>query len=88
MRGPGKASFNATENGYVVNNYFRMKTSKANRAATRATASRHGLLLDPEDRVDETNPNELLGFRMLENLKMALFFSWMQHQTEKERQRG
>ncbi|GGC34348.1 hypothetical protein GCM10011386_28040 [Parapedobacter defluvii] len=43
---------------------------------------------DQGNRASEENSNETVGFRMLENLKMALLFSWTQNQTEKERQGG
>lgn len=64
-----------------------MKRMKLNRGATLFTTVYQGDGNDQGNRVNEENTNETMGFRMLENLKMALLFSRIQNQmNDNERQ--
>ncbi|SFB84851.1 hypothetical protein SAMN05421747_101497 [Parapedobacter composti] len=63
-----------------------MKRNKVNQV--HPPALHHNLLHDREETAGEDKRNELAGIRMLENLKMALFFSRIQSQMGKEQKDG
>ncbi|MFC3199013.1 hypothetical protein ACFOET_15420 [Parapedobacter deserti] len=65
-----------------------MKRSKIDRIAATAPTPYPKLLLEQESADKADYSNEVSNSRMLENLKMALFFSRMQSQMNKERQNG
>jgi hypothetical protein len=62
-----------------------MKRSKVNRATVQSPASHRGLVFDGGGVEGDENPNETSRTRMLDNLKIALFFSRMQCQMGKEK---
>jgi len=65
-----------------------MKRMKLNRGTTLLPTFYKGDGNDQAGRVNEENTSETMGFRMLENLKMALLFSRIQNQSENEHQGG
>jgi len=68
-----------------------MKVRKIHPNTVRTGVPGHGMLLGRESAVNLPDTNELSALRMLENLRMALFFNWAQHQSgnmERERQEG
>lgn len=62
-----------------------MKRSKVNRATVQSPASHQGLVFDSGSLEGDDSPNETSRTRMLDNLKIALFFSHMQCQMGKEK---
>lgn len=65
-----------------------MKRMKLNRETALPPTFYQGEGNDRGSRVNEENTSEIMGFRMLENLKMALLFSRIQNQAENEGQGG
>lgn len=63
-----------------------MKRSKINRLTAPVPTAYPRLLHDEENVENDEYSDEIPNFRMLENLKMALFFSRMQSQMNKEMQ--
>ncbi|MGK6351489.1 hypothetical protein [Parapedobacter sp. DT-150] len=65
-----------------------MKRSKVKRGTAIPSTPYQGFLLDKEAKAGDENSKEVLSFRALQNLRMALFFSWLQGQMNNDQPNG
>ncbi|MBK1441592.1 hypothetical protein JHJ32_16455 [Parapedobacter sp. ISTM3] len=62
-----------------------MKRSKLSRVAASTSTPYQSPLPAHEGIANDEHSNEMSGVRMFENMKMALFFSWVQSEMSKDK---